>query len=166
VSWLKKNELDLKRHVQDLRDNIRTNWTTTGQELSKELRQFWPPGSRPQSPAPRGRLALQVPNGAEGIVLPPSSPLPSPSLPPGVPKSPGTNTNDFVAGYALGLIGGVRSWVSFSPPPQRSTSAILTGAQMTKSRRTDLDSRPPSDDDSEESEDKEETTKIVVPTAT
>ena len=115
MSWLKKNELDLKRHVQDLRDNIRSNWTTTGQELSKELRQFWPPGSRPQSPAPRGRLALQVPNGADALGLPPSSPLASPSLPPGVPKSPGANTNDFVAGYALGLIGGVRSWVSFAP---------------------------------------------------
>ena len=50
VSWLKKNELDLKRHVQDLRENIVSNWATTGQELSRELRQYWP-ASRPQSPA-------------------------------------------------------------------------------------------------------------------
>merc|ERR1711939_1053579 len=50
VSWLKKNEMDLKRHVQDLRENITNNWTTTGQELGRELKQFWPT-SRPQSPA-------------------------------------------------------------------------------------------------------------------
>ncbi|KAJ0146631.1 putative choline-phosphate cytidylyltransferase, partial [Colletotrichum tanaceti] len=56
VSWIKKNELDLKRHVQELRDNIRTNWSTTGQELSRELRQFWP-ASRPQSPAPSARTS-------------------------------------------------------------------------------------------------------------
>src|ERR1700712_3113029 len=50
VSWLKKNEIDLKRHVQEIRKNIQSNWATTGQELSKELKQFWPV-SRPQSPA-------------------------------------------------------------------------------------------------------------------
>jgi choline-phosphate cytidylyltransferase len=97
VSWLKKNEMDLKRHAQDLRENIRTNWTTTGQELGKELRQFWP-ASRPQSPA---RLSI-VTNG-ESVV------------PPAALRSPGGtvpgNTNDFITGYALGLVGGVRSWV-------------------------------------------------------
>ncbi|TPX12230.1 uncharacterized protein E0L32_007116 [Thyridium curvatum] len=140
VSWLKKNELDLKRHVQDLRDNIRSNWTTTGQELSRELRQFWP-SSRPQSPAPQrsnaGSYMLAAPNG-DG--MPPSSPIGGPSSGVFPPRSPaidraGGNTNDFVAGYALGLIGGVRSW-------------------MTKSRRSEQDSRPPSDDDSEEGDDK------------
>ncbi|KAF7846125.1 hypothetical protein BT93_L5216, partial [Corymbia citriodora subsp. variegata] len=50
ISWLKKNELDIKRHVNEIRDTIRTNWTTTGQELGKELRQFWQP-SRQNSPA-------------------------------------------------------------------------------------------------------------------
>ncbi|KAK3394899.1 hypothetical protein B0H63DRAFT_61689 [Podospora didyma] len=135
VSWLKKNELDLKRHVQDLRDNIRNNWTTTGQELSKELRQYWPT-SRPQSPA---RSAFLSPNGD----LPPGSPFgPSSS---NIPRSPSTQAeraansgNDFITGYTLGLIGGVRSW-------------------MTKSRgrqsREDS-SRPPSDDDSEEGDEK------------
>ncbi|KAK3331932.1 hypothetical protein B0T19DRAFT_89285 [Cercophora scortea] len=146
VSWLKKNELDLKRHVQDLRDNIRTNWTTTGQELSKELRQFWP-SSRPQSPA---RAAFLSPNGD----IPPGSPLgPSPQasvanlaegrLSLGIPRSPAgertTNTNDFITGYTLGLIGGVRGW-------------------MTKSRRgrqaQENASRPVSDDESEEGDDK------------
>jgi choline-phosphate cytidylyltransferase len=111
VSWLKKNELDLKRHAQELRDNIRTNWSTTGQELSKELRQYWP-ASRPQSPA---RAAFLSPNGGPGVEtgspvgLVPSS---------GFPRSPsvggertGNNVNDFITGYTLGLIGGVRSWV-------------------------------------------------------
>ncbi|KFX91440.1 hypothetical protein V490_05900, partial [Pseudogymnoascus sp. VKM F-3557] len=49
VSWLKKNELDLKRHVGEIRDSIRANWTSTGQELGKELQRFWQP-SRPASP--------------------------------------------------------------------------------------------------------------------
>jgi choline-phosphate cytidylyltransferase len=114
VSWLKKNEMDLKRHVQDLRDNITTNWTTTGQELSRELKMFWP-NSRPQSPA---RF-----NSATGHDLARS---PTSSI-------GGPNSKEFLSGYALGLVGGVRSW-------------------MTKTRRTPRDSRPASDDDSEESD--------------
>ncbi|KAK4100045.1 hypothetical protein N658DRAFT_145270 [Parathielavia hyrcaniae] len=172
VSWLKKNELEIKRHVQDLRDNIRSNWATTGQELSRELRQFWPT-SRPQSPA-RGPAGLFVGatynnggnngsnnngngSGGEGGALPPSSPLgpnvssssgsvaggfPFPRSPTGAgPTTAGEratgNGNDFITGYTLGLIGGVRSW-------------------MTKTRRAvrEEESRPVSDDDSEESEDK------------
>ncbi|KAK4126691.1 hypothetical protein N657DRAFT_564621 [Parathielavia appendiculata] len=169
VSWLKKNELELKRHVQDLRDNIRSNWATTGQELSRELRQFWP-SSRPQSPA-RGPAGFFGGGGGgannnngngEGGALPPSSPLgpnvsssstsggggggfPFPRSPTGAgPMTAGEratgNGNDFITGYTLGLIGGVRSW-------------------MTKTRRVlreeeTQESRPVSDDDSEESEDK------------
>ncbi|ODA80381.1 hypothetical protein RJ55_03339 [Drechmeria coniospora] len=107
VSWLKKNEMDLKRHVQDLRDNIITNWTSTGQELSRELKQFWP-ASRPASPA---RFNSQGSDLAR-----------SPTAGPG-------NSKDFVTGYTLGLVGGVRSW-------------------MTKNRRTVASSsRVPSDDD-------------------
>ena len=132
VSWLKKNELELKRHVQDLRDNIRSNWTTTGQELSRELRQFWPT-SRPQSPArlpPQGSAASFLAGNGNGDA-PPSSPLgpnaggagagagggfPFPRSPTGTgPTTAGeratNNVNDFVTGYTLGLIGGVRSWV-------------------------------------------------------
>ncbi|KAK0614994.1 cytidylyltransferase [Bombardia bombarda] len=144
VSWLKKNELDLKRHVQDLRDNIRSNWTTTGQELSKELRQFWP-SSRPQSPA---RPAFLMPNGGD-VPSSPSASGPSGSAFP-FPRSPAASTqgvgstnqtNDFITGYTLGLIGGVRGW-------------------MTKSRRQTQEdgSRPVSDDDSEEGDDKTTTT--------
>ncbi|KAI0849212.1 choline-phosphate cytidylyltransferase [Daldinia vernicosa] len=140
VSWLKKNELDLKRHVQDLRDNIRANWTTTGQELSRELRQYWP-ASRPQSPAPGGRFNFPTTPGpsssnGEGN-LREAAAMAAAAKSPTTPGPSGERTpapNDFITGYTLGLIGGVRSW-------------------MTKNRRNLRDSRPPSDDDSE-SEDK------------
>lgn len=134
VSWLKKNELDLKRHVQDLRDNIKTNWTTTGTELSKELRQYWP-SSRPQSPAPSLRLSLPGTPGQNGDVsMREAAALASASAK--SPTTPGAERgpNEFISGYTLGLIGGVRSW-------------------MTKNRRTVPDvSRPPSDDESEGSD--------------
>ncbi|KAL2144542.1 hypothetical protein VTI28DRAFT_8955 [Corynascus sepedonium] len=157
ISWLKKNELELKRHVQDLRDNIRANWATTGQELSRELRQYWPT-SRPQSPARFNSSSSQGQSHNGGGDFTPSSPLgPGQSSVAGgsssgggfpFPRSPTSgvatagerttnNVNDFVTGYTLGLIGGVRSW-------------------MTKSRRASREgeSRPVSDDDSEESEGK------------
>lgn len=111
MSWLKKNELELKRHVQDLRDNIRSNWSTTGQELGKEFRQFWP-ASRPQSPAPQtlgGPSSSAAANGGLGDI--PSSPSMS-TLGPRSPGADGRTQNDFITGYTLGLIGGVRGWVS------------------------------------------------------
>ena len=37
MSWLKKNELDFKRNMADLRDSIKANWSTTGQELTKDV---------------------------------------------------------------------------------------------------------------------------------
>lgn len=127
VSWLKKNELDLKRHVTDLRENIRTNWTTTGQELSRELRQFWPAyaaavgggNSRPDSPArtPTPAPVLTGPAAAAAAAASSAGPS-SPRSPTAATATPG-NVNDFVTGYTLGLIGGVRSWVSaFSPSPK------------------------------------------------
>lgn len=102
LSWLKKNEMDLKRHVQELRDNIRVNWMTTGQELSRELRQYWP-ASRPQSPAPLSRAVPSTP-GANG---PKSPTTPIGERPPA--------SNEFITGYTLGLVGGVRSWVRSEP---------------------------------------------------
>ncbi|KAJ4302577.1 choline-phosphate cytidylyltransferase [Collariella sp. IMI 366227] len=152
ISWLKKNELELKRHVQDLRDNIRSNWTTTGQELSRELRQFWPT-SRPQSPARfvagyerrvgimgRGRRVPWVLGWGAGV----ERGFRSRGVRLGLLGMPTAgeratnNVNDFITGYTLGLIG-VRSW-------------------MTKSRRASREeergeNRQGSDDDeSEESE--------------
>ncbi|KAI1270759.1 cytidylyltransferase [Xylariaceae sp. FL1019] len=140
VSWLKKNEMDMKRHVQDLRDNIRLNWTTTGQELSRELRQYWP-ASRPQSPAPGGRFILPTTpvNAANGDGnLREAAALGSAARSPTTPGAERQPPNDFMTGYTLGLIGGVRSW-------------------MTKNRRNVRDtqeSRPASDDESDESDSK------------
>ena len=106
VSWLKKNEMDIKRQVQELRDNIRNNWTTTGQELSKEIRQFWPT-SRPQSPA-RPPTLQTVQNGDSSL-----SAVKSPTQPtqPTQPTTPNAE-RDLITGYTLGLVGGIRSWVS------------------------------------------------------
>lgn len=129
VSWLKKNELDMKRHINELRDNIRTNWTTTGQELSRDIKQFWG-GSRPNSPAP------SIHNGTTGTSRGAKSPIfeHTPSLRGERAKQ---KTLDFAAGYAMGLVGGVKSWMEGSK------------------RRNLSDSRAQSprgaDDDSEES---------------
>ena len=106
MSWLKKNELDLKRHVSEIRDSIRTNWTTTGQEVGKELYKFWQQ-SRPGSPA---RVAANDDNHRDGGPLRSPSALAHLSHRLEIPQytAPGS---DFATGYSLGLIGGVRSWV-------------------------------------------------------
>nr|UPX44702.1 choline-phosphate cytidylyltransferase [Penicillium fuscum] len=116
VSWLKKNELDLKRHVVELRDSVRSNWSTTGQELTKELRQFWQ-SSRPSSPA---RSFSRSENDGDHLGGSRSSPaaalarLSHLDIP--RPDSPSGNrgaSSDFATGYSLGLIGGMtRSRIS------------------------------------------------------
>lgn len=108
MSWLKKNELDLKRHVAEMRDAIRSNWTTTGQELGKEIKQFWQ-ASRPGSPA---RMASYDDSSKGGSLSSPSA-LSHLRTRLEIPRadSPGPGS-DFATGYSLGLIGGVRSWVS------------------------------------------------------
>ena len=95
VSWLKKNELEVKRHVAELRDNIRNNWSNTGHELGRELRHLWQ-NSRPSSPAPSKSHVSR----AENMGRPDS------------PMGGGRNNEDFATGYSLGLVGGVRQWVS------------------------------------------------------
>ena len=116
VSWLKKNELDIKRHVTEMRDAIRSNWTSTGQEVGREINKLlWSERSRPASPAP---LALQTPgkdssgsgNLAQQAYL-------NRLEPPSTPGSPGPGgrtptSHDFVTGYTLGLVGGIRSWMT------------------------------------------------------
>lgn len=111
VSWLKKNELDLKRRVSEIRDAIRSNWSTTGQELGKELRQFWQ-ASRPASPA---RMTRDEDSARTSNSLTSPSALSHLSRRLDIPRgdSPGPGS-DFATGYSLGLIGGVRSWVSIS----------------------------------------------------
>ncbi|KAF2002736.1 cholinephosphate cytidylyltransferas-like protein [Amniculicola lignicola CBS 123094] len=136
VSWLKKNELDLKRNMVELRDTIKQNWTITGLELGKDLRQFWQ-SSRPASPA-----RTPTHERSEGF-LTPSAAAASPSALSrlghlDIPRAGGQprDSSDFAAGYNLGLIGGVRSW-------------------MARSRRNLNDSRP----DSPNSEDSSDETK-------
>ena len=111
VSWLKKNELDLKRHVAEMREAIRSNWSTTGQELGKEIRNFWQ-SSRPSSPA---RMPSFDESGKPSTSLTSPSALSHISRRLEVPRgdSPGPGS-DFATGYSLGLIGGVRSWVRVS----------------------------------------------------
>ncbi|KAF7858767.1 uncharacterized protein EAF02_011091 [Botrytis sinoallii] len=130
VSWLKKNELDLKRHVAEMREAIRTNWSTTGQELGKELKQFWQ-SSRPGSPA---RMHSFDANSTGSLTSP--SALQHLTRRLEIPRndSPGPGS-DFATGYSLGLIGGVRSW-------------------MTRSRQTNRDSLQGSESSEEESDER------------
>ncbi|KAF2210153.1 hypothetical protein CERZMDRAFT_46007 [Cercospora zeae-maydis SCOH1-5] len=101
ISWLKKNEMDIKRHVSDLRETIRQNWSTTGKELSSELGKLWHP-SRPSSPAPSSTPSLR--NGRRTAAGGSSRSL-----------TPSRGKNyDFAAGVAFGLIGGVKSWMEGS----------------------------------------------------
>ncbi|KAL8943079.1 MAG: hypothetical protein Q9216_001279 [Gyalolechia sp. 2 TL-2023] len=113
VSWLKKNELDLKRHVMELRDSVRNNWSTTGQELTKELKQFWQQ-SRPGSPA-RGRaIGRESGDGGQepfGLKSPTALARLNHLDIPRAESPNGGASQDFATGYSLGLIGGVRSWM-------------------------------------------------------
>ncbi|GAT29195.1 cholinephosphate cytidylyltransferase [Aspergillus luchuensis] len=115
VSWLKKNELEIKRHVNELRDSIRSNWTTTGQELGRELRQFWQ-NSRPNSPLSSARNSVDLGGSRSGVTSPVlgSKAHVSRVEALGRPESTignGRNEPDFATGYSLGLIGGVRAWM-------------------------------------------------------
>lgn len=115
MSWLKKNELEIKRHVNELRDSIRSNWTTTGQELGRELRQFWQ-NSRPNSPLSSARNSVDLGGSRSGVTSPVlgSKAHVSRVEALGRPESTignGRNEPDFATGYSLGLIGGVRAWV-------------------------------------------------------
>ena len=163
VSWLKKNELDLKRHATELRDSVRNNWSTTGQELTKELRQFWQ-SSRPGSPA-RGLGR----NGSDadtdrfgGLKSSPAAHVHLAHLDIPRPESPGGSrgaSSDFATGYSLGLIGGVRSWVGRNALYYETALKLM---QMTRSRTSLRGSQPGSgeseDDSSDAKSSKEEKT--------
>lgn len=140
MSWLKKNELEVKRHVSEIRDNIRYNWTSTGQELTRELRQLW--NSRPGSPAPSARNSMDL-GSTRGVSSPTGqkthlSRVESISRPES-PMGNGRN-EDFATGYSLGLIGGVRAWVSdlFLGPVSVLFGGNLTNQtyQMMRTRRS------------------------------
>lgn len=111
VSWLKKNELDIKRTMAELRDSIKANWTTTGQELSKDFRQFWQ-SSRPASPArtPTREQSQAEAMDQSGAARSPSA-LSRLSYLDILRANNSRESSEFTAGYNLGLIGGVRAWV-------------------------------------------------------
>jgi len=144
VSWLKKNELDLKRHVTELRNNIKTNWSTTGQELGKELRGLWA-NSRPASPAPtiasskrRGQTSSEeyFSSNQEADNKSPVSAVSrlshldvprSPVMPMGSNATTNGESADFARGYSLGLVGGIRSWM------MRNRRNVISGTSRPQS---------------------------------
>jgi choline-phosphate cytidylyltransferase len=98
--------------MAEFRDSIKANWATTGQELSKDIRQFWQ-SSRPASPArtPTREVADQLDAHGASARSPTALSRLSHLDIPGT-RGPGAReSSDFAAGYNLGLIGGVRSWV-------------------------------------------------------
>jgi len=133
VSWLKKNELDIKRHVSELRDSIKTNWTAAGGEVGRDLRSFWLGGnSRPSSPAPFLRrmksddglssTTLKSPTGTEHLkhLEVPGSAGSARGDSPGRLQLGLSKSEEFAQGYALGLIGGVKSWMMKGRGPRDS----------------------------------------------
>lgn len=130
VSWLKKNELDLKRHVSDLRETIKNNWSTTGRELRDEFKNYWAPSPRPSSPHP-GNNGLSSPTQERhGDMSRPQSPH-----------------NEFAAGYSLGLVGGIRSWMRgravWTPGPH-SMAASEASSDEEDSSHSPAAEKPPS----------------------
>ncbi|OCF45292.1 hypothetical protein I317_00814 [Kwoniella heveanensis CBS 569] len=117
ITWFKKKELDIKCQV-----SIRENCTTMGKELGKEFRQSWQP-SRQHSPAPLpssascGRTSdfeskaalerLTSNKRASGA----RSPGGSGRLTQGSQQNGPIRDEVFAVGYAMGLIGGGRSWM-------------------------------------------------------
>jgi len=99
--------MDIKRHVSELRETIKNNWSTTGRELRDEFKNYWAPSARPSSPYQFGTTASRetLASADNGRLAPQWAHLEPPSR----PQSPHT---EFANGYSLGLIGGVRSWVS------------------------------------------------------
>ncbi|PGH15810.1 hypothetical protein AJ79_02191 [Helicocarpus griseus UAMH5409] len=148
VSWLKKNELEIKRHVAELRDSIKNNWSATGQELGKELRQFWQ-NSRPSSPSParssmeRGALSPSTNNGNNYFGIGGSRTQLQRLDIPSRPESPGVGgrSEDFATGYSLGLIGGVRAWMT------RSRTSLIDNESHAD--RDPVSSPSPSEEDRE-----------------
>ena len=153
MSWLKKNELDLKRHVVELRDSVFTNWSTTGQELGRDLRQFWE-RSRPASPARATLSPSAAADGGDAALASPKSPTALGHLAHlDIPRQ--GPSKDFAAGYSLGLIGGVRSWVSIPLSFRSVWKRKLILEQMTRSRVSLHGSQPtsPRSSDGDDSDD-------------
>lgn len=134
--------------MADLRDSIKSNWMTTGQELTKDFRQFWQT-SRPASPArtPTQEKTQQelAASATSPSALSRLSHLDIPS------RGQERGSSEFAAGYSLGLIGGVRSWVIRASPCMYHTLTDANAAQMARSQRNLNDSRPQSPTSDEDS---------------
>jgi choline-phosphate cytidylyltransferase len=138
VSWLKKNELEVKRTMAELRDSIKANWSTTGQELTKDFRQFWQP-SRPASPTrtpTQDKLdGLLTSNTAAAATSPTTASRLGHLDVPRVGGGHDRGSSDFAAGYNLGLLGGVRAWVRMSKPSENKFLTSTDGPQSAELER-------------------------------
>ena len=133
ISWLKKNELDLKRHVIELRDNIRNNWMTTGHEVTRDLWALWEK-SRPASPARPafGRSPSENDLNREAAKSPTAiSHLSHLDVP-----NKGASS-DFAAGYSLGLVGGVRAWMTRNRSSLRGSSSQINSPGSSEEEEDD-----------------------------
>lgn len=126
--------------MAEFRDSIKANWATTGQELGKDIRQFWQ-SSRPASPArtPTREVADQLDaHGAQQARSPTALSRMSHLDIPGRGTS-ARESSDFAAGYNLGLIGGVRSWVCLMsqlfPLSVHDANITIDGTQSPQSQR-------------------------------
>ena len=148
ISWLKKNELDLKRHFHEMRESIKHNWATTGQELGKDFRQFLNPSgaSRPGSPGLvsadsfRGRRSDPNSSGASPVTPGPAS-LRSARSPGAWSRFSVGRDRDFAAGYAMGLLGSGKGWVSPHPPLYKPRIS-LTRSRCSATAATSATARP------------------------
>ena len=113
----------------ELRDSIKSNWTTAGSEVTRDLWSLWEK-SRPSSPA---RAAfLRSPSNPDVSREGAKSPtLVSHLSHLDVPLPKGAS-NDFAAGYSLGLVGGVRAWMT-----RNRTSLRASGSQQPSSSSSD-----------------------------
>ncbi|TGZ80405.1 hypothetical protein EX30DRAFT_332276 [Ascodesmis nigricans] len=122
LSWLKKNELDLKRQLQEVSETIKRNWSTTGRELRDEFRNYWAPTPRPGTPYRYGNESKETlpmnPDNGRGLGTRNGDHLSR-------PQSPYT---EFANGYSLGLIGGVRSWMRARNAGSRGESTAASDA--------------------------------------
>ena len=139
VSWLKKNEIDLRQHVTEMRENIKSNWTSAGGEVGRDLRQFWQTvgASRPSSPMPGfARQRSQEPLRSPTDMVRNSLDVPGRTESPG---GRGLRGNDeFLRGYSMGLLGSVRSWVSFHTRTSTYTIYPLSVFPSLNPTNTDL----------------------------
>lgn len=139
----------------EFRDSIKANWATTGQELTKDFRHFWQ-SSRPASPA--RTPTREQPNAMEhATAVDARSPSALSRLSHlDIPRASGAGerSSEFAAGYNLGLIGGVRAWVSlfYIHSLSCSVTSNTNAKQMARSRRNLNDSRPQSPSNSSDDE--------------